>query len=136
MAMARSLFCLVLGAVVLCGYGEILATQAGEIDAGISNCDLRGLSFSECKWKAKDCFKPSPIYLTAWDRDSYNRAVDEYNDYIRRVDTYKTCLVDEGKRDMESFPDIVIKGVTAEADDVDQEAQRARATIEAERPLR
>lgn len=125
--------------VIFCGGSPLLPARpaaAGELEGGIGGCKLSSL-FLGCKWKPSDCTKPNPPNTLVFSRNDFNLAVDDFNDYLRQVSYYKQCLVDEAKQDVSKrFPDLVIKSVEDETNEIDNEVQSARSQIELQRPLR
>jgi hypothetical protein len=109
-------------------------SYAGEID-GIGGCDLSS-PFLGCDWKPKGCYEPRKPSFFVSDVRSYNDAVDEYNEYLSRVRAYKSCVIADGKADIESrFQDVVIKGATKAIEEIDRDAVRVKSDLESSRPL-
>jgi hypothetical protein len=105
------------------------------LDGGIGGCDISG-ALSFCKWKPKNCDKPDAPAIFATDVVTYNLAVDEYNRYLQEIDEYKECIIAEGKADItHGFPDLVVDGAKEAESEVDEEANRAKRSLELARSL-
>jgi hypothetical protein len=109
--------------------------RAGTIESGIGGCDLNS-SFSGCEWKPLACFRPSKPVTTAYDVESYNIAVEEYNSYVQQMSRYLDCLVSEAKRDIATgFPNAVKKSVEELSDDAQSEVSNAKSDLDLAREL-
>jgi hypothetical protein len=104
--------------------------NAGEISGGTGSCDLKS-PFLGCEWKPKDCFKPDAPLIIASTVSDYNFAVDRFNSYLREVEEYKQCLINDAKSDIQDrFPAIVVKGAKAESEQVDDDVQSTRQSLD------
>jgi hypothetical protein len=102
--------------------------NAGEIESGIVTCEVRGIF--QCGWKPKGCYKPLPPSTFVVDVTSYNLAVDAYNRYLSDVRRYLACAVNDGKSDIESFPEIVKRGIEKTSQEMDREIASAKSSLD------
>ena len=77
-------------------FAALMATgrvaHAGEVGGGIASCDLSN-PYLGCEWKSKGCYKPSKPFILASSVSAYNRAVDEFNDYLATLQGMKTAYL-------------------------------------------
>ena len=84
-----------------------------------------------CEWKPKDCDKPTRPLIIASTVSGYNLAVNEFNDYLQRAREYKQCIMNDAKSDIgDRFPALVIKEVKAETEQVDEDIDSARQSLD------
>lgn len=103
---------------------------AGELLNGSATCDFNSTPM-RCEWKPKDCYKPARPLITASTVSGYDLAVNEFNDYLQRAQEYKQCIVNDAKSDVgDRFPTLVIKEVKAETEQVDEDIDSARQSLE------
>ena len=107
--------------------------RAGELEGGIGGCDLSSL-IGSCTWKPSSCHQPIPPSSFVVDRNSFNMAVDEFNDYVEQVNAYKQCMINEAKSDISKVPDIIVQSVQDASRKVDSDVQDARSSLEMQRP--
>lgn len=98
-------------------------------DYGLSSVS----AFSD--WEPTDCFKPYPPSFYISDTNSYNIAVDEYNNYIAEVENYLLCIQNEGQRDMQTMLESVKEGVKSAENDILNEVRRVKNDLESHRML-
>jgi len=115
-------------------FAALMATgrvaHAGEVGGGIASCDLSN-PYLGCEWKSKGCYKPSKPFILASSVSAYNRAVDEFNDYLAGLQRYEDCVLADGKADVgDRFKAIVVKGAQKELDDADNDLRSARSDLD------
>ncbi|MDD3313402.1 hypothetical protein [Pseudodesulfovibrio sp.] len=86
-------------------------------------------------WEPSDCFKPSPPVFFVSDLESYNRAVDEYNEYLSRIKTFMLCVQEDGKADAESIVKSITQGVSNAQDEALRELNVLKMELESSRAL-
>lgn len=103
---------------------------AGELLNGSAACDFNSTPMG-CEWKPKDCYKPTRPLITASTVSGYNLAVSEFNDYLQRAQEYKQCIMNDAKSDIgDGFPALVIKKVKEETEQVDEDIDSARQSLD------
>jgi len=128
LAVAMAFAAVVSASVLLPG----ATARAGELEGGFSGCDLSGIT--ACEWKPSNCHKPFPPSSFVADRNSFNMAVEEFNNYVEQVNWYKQCMINEAKSDVSKVPDIIVQSVQNASRKVDNELQNARSNLEMQRP--
>jgi hypothetical protein len=103
---------------------------AGELRTGSVTCDFNSTPMG-CEWKPKDCHKPTRPLIIASTISGYNLAVNEFNDYLQRAREYKECIVNDAESDIgDRFPALVIKEVKAETEQVDEDVESTRRSLD------
>ena len=93
----------------------LLSVSFGDLRAGefkcTFDCTLGGFMPS-AKWEATGCSEPYQPTIMAYDVDSYNLAVDEFNMFLSDVDSYLDCVVRDANADIQkNVPKIIKQGV-------------------------
>lgn len=86
-------------------------------------------------WEPSGCFKPVPPGFHVIDVESYNRAVDDYNEYLSATKTYMLCVQQEGKEDAESIVKSITQGISAAQDEALRELDALERELEDSRAL-
>ena len=109
--------------------------EAGDLECRY-RCDVSSYS-NNIEWTPTSCYKPSAPYISAYDRDSYNMAVDQYNSFVGDVESYISCMVSEAKSDLKKLPKIILeqldeqqRSVLNDLDDAKQSLSSARLMID------
>ena len=96
------------------------------------SCEI-GSFGSGIEWESTDCYKPYRPSFFIIDIDSFNRAVDEFNDYVINVQRYIDCLVSEANQDLRQLPNIISEGVESAESEVLSEVEAVRSDLEISR---
>lgn len=110
---------------------------AGEVGGEFSGCDVSGGPSLTCKWvPGMWCSKPRDPVISAYDVDSFNRSVDEFNGYVADVQAYLACVTSDAKGDVSSnFPKFVGASVDEIAEEMSKKVRNARSLLERSRAL-
>jgi len=116
----------------LCLLSVTLLIISGQSNAGgFGLCSINAFM----DWEPTGCTKPFPPSYYVYDADSYNAAVNEYNNYLHQVRGYVSCIETEAENDAK----IVAQAIANELDEANQIAisdlQNARANLEAAKLL-
>lgn len=66
--------------------------------------------------------------------DSYNAAVERYNEYVREAQDYMQCIVKEGTADAsQAFPALVKKSIDARQREIEMNIQSAQRNMQMSR---
>ena len=98
------------------------AAPAGEFNASAVNSSL--------EWKPTGCSKPAELSLNVTDVNSYNAAVDEYNQYLLEVRAYRECINEEAQADAETTAQSISSGLDRASADLAREVDTARSELE------
>ena len=78
-----------------------------------------------------DCTEPSAPFISFTnDVDSYNRAVDRFNDYVTDVDSYLSCVQSEADQDIRMLSNAVVRSAEKKQTDVISDLNRARSSLQ------
>ncbi len=99
------------------------AAQAGEFGATSIGPSLA--------WQPTECQKPSKPPLRANDVDAYNAAVNDYNNYLLRMRSYRACINDEAQRDAAAAAAAINAGLEAANRRINVELDSAKSELEA-----
>jgi hypothetical protein len=100
---------------------------AGAVGAG----ELTEATFDTSPgWKSTRCSKPTKLFFHVTDIDSYNEAVEEYNDYLLQVRTYRVCIGDEAQTDARTAAQSIANGLDRLYDQIRAELESARSELE------
>ena len=105
--------------------------EAGKLECMFS-CEI-GLFGTGIEWESTDCHKPYQPSFFVIDTNSFNRAVDEFNDYVGNVQRYIDCLVSEANQDLRQLPNIISEGVESAESEVLSEVEAVRSDLETSR---
>lgn len=101
---------------------------AAAVAAGELGETTLGASLS---WKPTQCSKPAKLFFNVTDIDSYNSAVEEYNDYLLQVRAYRVCISEEAESDARKAAQAIAGGVDQVYDEIRSELESARSELEA-----
>ncbi len=90
---------------------------------------------SSLEWKPTRCSKPAKLFIHVTDVDSYNSAVEEYNQYLLKVRTYRECINDEAQADAQTAAQSISGGLGRASGDLRREVDTARAELESAKRL-
>ena len=80
-----------------------------------------------------DCYKPSTPSFYVSDRDSFNWAVDEYNNYVSEVERYINCIKGEAEDDISALSQAVSNGFDDKRSEILSELDSAKSDLEMQR---
>lgn len=86
-------------------------------------------------WTPSDCPMPRKRHFHVEDVNSYNAAVEEYNNYLHQVRTYRSCINDEAQKDAEAAAAAIAKGLEQANDKARRELDSARSGLESAKRL-
>ena len=105
------------------------AASAGEFNAKTVNSSL--------EWQPTGCSKPAKLFFNVTDVDSYNAAVEEYNQYLLKVRTYRECINEEAQADAQTAAQSITSGLGRASGNLRREVDTARSELDsAKRSLR
>lgn len=110
------------------GLLTLLALIAAEAPAGEFN--TRAVD-SSLQWKPIRCSKPAKLFFRVIDVDSYNAAVEEYNQYLLKVRAYRDCINEEAQADAQTAAQSISSGLGRASGDLRREIDSARSELEA-----
>lgn len=86
-------------------------------------------------WKPTQCSKPGKLFFHVTDVDSYNAAVEEYNQYLFEVRKYRECINEEAQVDAKTAAQSISTGLNRANGDLRQEIDAARSDLESAKRL-
>lgn len=81
-------------------------------------------------WKSSNCQEPSAPSFYVTDTQSYNNAVDKYNDYVTQVDDFLMCMEREANQDISTLTSNVRNSVYSKKSEMKNEAQRTKYSLD------
>lgn len=81
-------------------------------------------------WKPTRCSKPAKLFFHVTDVDSYNSAVEEYNQYLLKVRSYRDCINEEAQADAQTAAQSISTGLGRASGDLRREIDTARSELE------
>ena len=119
---------------------RFVATLFLSLSLGIGSVATAGeLSRREIRrsteWEPDSCYKPSQPSFYVHDLDSYNWAVDEFNAYIREVESYFQCIEDEAQGDFTILKRILEDSLDQLRSEAASDVESARSDLEISRML-
>ena len=105
---------------------------AGAALAGEFSVRTLGASLS---WKPTQCAMPPRVFFHVTDIDSYNAAVEEYNQYLLSVRTYRSCINEEAQKDAETAARSISSGLDQANEQINQGLNSARSELESAKRL-
>lgn len=85
-------------------------------------------------WESSNCFRPSEPYFYVSDADSFNLAVDEFNNYVEEMRQFITCVNDEAADDANTVVRAIEDGRDEEVSNATSEVENVKASLESQRP--
>lgn len=104
----------------------------GAVAAGEFSQTTLGASLG---WKPTQCPKLRKLFFHVTDVDSYNAAVEEYNQYLLEVRTYRSCINEEAQKDAKTAAQSISSGLDQANDQIRQELDSARSELESAKRL-
>ncbi len=101
--------------------------MAGAAAAGELTATTLGDSLG---WKPSRCAHPAKLYFHITDVDTYNAAVEEYNDHLLVVRSYRECVGKEAQEDAHKAAQAIASGVDRAYDRIRAELESARSELE------
>ncbi len=109
-----------------------LSVFAGAAAAGEFSQTTLGASLG---WKPTQCAKPAKRFFHVTDVDTYNAAVEEYNQYLLEARTYRSCINEEAQKDAKTAAQSISSGLDRTSDQIRQELDSARSELESAKRL-
>lgn len=110
----------------------LLCAHAGTVAAGEFSQTTLGASLG---WTPTQCSKPRKLFFHVTDVDSYNAAVEEYNQYLLEVRTYRFCINEEAQEDANTAAQSISSGLGQANDEIKKELDSARSELESAKRL-
>ena len=101
--------------------------------ASASSIGFRSIS-SYMDWEP-DCFEPSEPFFFVSDLDDFNRAVDEFNNYVRGVEAYLGCIQAEAETDLRTLSRAISNSLDEKSSAIVSKVDLKRSNLELERIL-
>ncbi len=98
------------------------AASAGEFNSKAVDSSLQ--------WKPTRCSKPAKLFFHVTDVDSYNSAVEEYNQYLLKVRTYRECINNEAQADAQTAAQSITSGLGRASGELRREVDTARSELD------
>jgi hypothetical protein len=86
------------------------------------------------EWEPTGCNKPNEPNFYVSDVSSFNRAVEEYNNYAREVETYIQCVDTEASDDFRTLKNILQDSVSSQSSNLKTELETVKSNLERQRP--
>ncbi len=99
------------------------AAFAGEFNAKAVDLSL--------EWKPTGCSMPAKLFFNVTDIDSYNAAVEEYNQYLLKVRTYRECINEEAQADAQTAAQSITSGLGRASGELRREVDTTRSELDA-----
>ncbi|MDX1528647.1 MAG: hypothetical protein R3337_08460 [Gammaproteobacteria bacterium] len=90
---------------------------------------------SSLEWKPTGCSKPARLFFNITDVDSYNAAVEEYNEYLLKVRTYRECINEEAQADAQTAAQSITNGLDRTSGELRREIDTARSELDSAKRL-
>jgi hypothetical protein len=86
------------------------------------------------EWEPSGCNKPSEPSFYVSDVDSFNQAVDEFNNYRTEVETYIQCIDSEASDDFQTLKRVLEDSLSNRVSQSRSELDSVKSSLERQRP--